>query len=661
MKMFVLTTARALMGAAILAATGAASSANAYSLNGVVQTGGTSSIRPLANVPVTLFEATTAQPTALGGAMTDRSGYFSITSPQRTSSSIFFVSADIGAGVKFVAVLGPNLPASVTINELTTVAASYSMAQFYKAGVISGNPFGLQIAAGMNDNIVTSATGESSPVLLNSPNADETNSLRSTRALANLLTACVKDHSVTLDLLGLTRSPRGPVPRDTAQALANLARNPGRNVEEIYRLTTLARSYLPALAAMPDAWTVTVKVNDSGDDNNLIGGLGNIVFDSRGYAWIDNNVVQGTPYSSRVMIVLQPNGKPSDGTNGTPVSPVTGGGVLGGGFGITIDPQGSVWYGNFGWGDCTYCMPTRSRFGSVSQFTASGVAISGRNGYQGGPLRAQGMAADGSGNIWIASFGDDSVYVFLGGDPHNSVGYTQFNGSHPFGLALAPDETAWVSSGGGLDGQFPSDIAKYALVGGTLQQQFHHVFPVGTIFKGVDVDSQGNAWVAAQGDNAILVFRPDGSMLGAFSGGSIDGPWGVTVDGADNVWIANFGAEEKGNNFTDGRLTKLCGVNPATRPPHTHVGDEISPPTGYTVPSAGSQVLLHNGVPLYGLGATPSYVPMMRQTKVGIDQAGNVWSLNNWKPDFDTDVTSNPGGDGVVIFVGLAAPPRQSH
>ena len=42
---------------------------------------------------------------------------------------------------------------------------------------------------------------------------------------------------------------------------------------------------------------------------------------------------------------------------------------------------------------------------------------------------------------------------------------------------------------------------------------------------------------------------------------------------------------------------------------------------------------------------------------VVIDQAGNVWSLNNWKPDFDIDVCCNPGGDAAVIFVGLAAPP----
>jgi hypothetical protein len=48
---------------------------------------------------------------------------------------------------------------------------------------------------------------------------------------------------------------------------------------------------------------------------------------------------------------------------------------------------------------------------------------------------------------------------------------------------------------------------------------------------------------------------------------------------------------------------------------------------------------------------------MMRSTGSAIDRAGNVWWLNNWKPDFVIDALSNPGGDGVVIYVGLAPPP----
>src|SRR5262249_21149684 len=88
-------------------------------------------------------------------------------------------------------------------------------------------------------------------------------------------------------------------------------------------------------------------------------------------------------------------------------------------------------------------------------------------------------------------------------------------------------------------------------------------------------------------------------------------PWGVTVDGEDNIWVANFGPLELTSNFT-GRLTKLWGVN---APPGHNVGDPISPPTGYTVPTAGSEVLLHNGEPLYSPPpAPPCFIPMMRQT-----------------------------------------------
>jgi hypothetical protein len=159
--------------------------------------------------------------------------------------------------VQFVAVLGPSLPSSVTMNELTTVAASYSMAQFYRTGVISGDSFRLRIAAGMSNNLVDVRSGSSSNVLLNSPNADQTNSLRMTRTLANVLVACVNSHGATAELLALTIHARGSLPQDTAEALANLARDPAQNVKRIWMLAKLYSSYAPALINVPDAWTVT--------------------------------------------------------------------------------------------------------------------------------------------------------------------------------------------------------------------------------------------------------------------------------------------------------------------------------------------------------------------------------------------------------------------
>ena len=149
-------------GAAILVVVaGAFSSANAASLAGTVQSGGTSASVPLARVKVTLYEATARHPSIVARATTDAAGRFAINVPRGrdTTKGAFFAQADLGGGVVLVAILGPTLPPSIVVNALTTVAAAYSMAQFYRTGEISGDPAALGIAALMNDNLVAVATG----------------------------------------------------------------------------------------------------------------------------------------------------------------------------------------------------------------------------------------------------------------------------------------------------------------------------------------------------------------------------------------------------------------------------------------------------------------------------------------------------------------------
>lgn len=380
-------------------------------------------------------------------------------------------------------------------------------------------------------------------------------------------------------------------------------------------------------------------------------------------------------------MVLKPDGTPSDGSDGRPVSPVTGGGILGVGWGITVDRTDTVWIGNFGWGGDEY-FPTVDPIvslnplilgnGSISKFTVSGQSLSDPIGFFGGTYRAQAVKVDTQGNVWIASLGNDRVVVFPKGD-HTKAQYLHFyDGAGTFGIAVAPDGGVWVSNSGGLAGKHQSSVAKVRL-NNKGKVKLEHFRLVGDTLKVIDVDSQGNAWVASQGDSTIYGFRSNGQPIGAFSGGGVNGPWGLCVDGEDNVWVGNFGPLQVGSNFTDGRVSKLCGANRQTWPLGKFVGQPISPSTGYTVHSAGSQVLLHDGTPLYGTGMTAeiSFAPLMRQTSVQIDQAGNLWAFNNWKPRFNTDVglfndgtivvdpdDANPGGDGMVIFVGLAPPPK---
>jgi hypothetical protein len=647
-------------------------------LTGTVQSGGTSGTVPLAGVAVIVYEATSDDPWPVGSGKTDANGNFSLDTSRATTGSIFYAVASGGNGVALVTIIGQRISSSITLNELTTVAAAFSMAQFTDNGVIAGNAFGLRIAAGMNDNLVAPQTGASSEVLLSSPNADQTNSLRSTRSLANLLAACVQNKPDAIStLFSLATPPGGAAPNNTFQALVNIARYPWNNVSEIYAQTQLVEMYQPALDSItmdgipqdgtPTAWTIAVKVNDSGGDYIPFGGPANVAFDKNGYAWVANNVFQGTPNSTRGIIVLKPNGKPADGQHGTPMSPITGGGILGPGFGVAIDRRGMIWVGNFGWGNAPGDIPD----GSVSQFSPLGQPISGPQGYKGGTHQVQAVAVDQENNIWCASYANDRVVVFPYGDPTRAFWHQEKKNRGPFGIAIAQDGSAWVTNSGGLSGKSgQSSVCKYVIEkgieNGRLKQLFSH--DVGNALKGVTLDSQGNAWVASGGDDSVYLFSPEGEQIGEFSGGhnhtgGINSPWGVAVDGDDNIWVANFGPLEIGNDYTAAAVSYLAGANPDTRPADLNTGDSIAP-DGYTLPTAGEQVLLHSGIPLYGPKGDACYSPLMRMTNVIIDQAGNLWAINNWKPNFDSDfepARGNPGGDGIVIFVGVAKPPKQNH
>lgn len=648
--------------------------ANSAVLHGQVKLETADTQHLIRNVAVTLYEATEFVPIALATTTTTDDGQFRLETGRTTSESTLFLSANITDQVRLTAVLGETLPNYATINELTSVATSYAMAQFLRSGQIAGDAFRLRIAAMMSANIANPVTGEISAVLNRSPNADQTNSLRLTRSLGNLVNLCAASPFLTNALLPLLTNERGQVPADTVNGLANLARDPAADPNLIFFLSSLRPVFAPGLTQPPNQWTITVKLHNTGRPDIPFGGAANVAWDSYGYAWVANNVTQGTPNSTKYNVVLRPDGKPADGTGGEPISPFDSGGLLGVGWGVSVDQSDNVWFGNFGWGSPkdlyfpsqTPTSTSGAGTGSVSQFDAAdGSPISPDVGYF-GPYRVQAIEPDDFGNIWMASFGDSDVaggsgvWVFRDGNPDDIVSSVVSWQDAPFGIAPIPGQAAaWVTFSGGLSGENQSSIARYALTDtGELEQTF--IAPVGDTLKVVAVDFAGNAWLASQGTDSVFAYSPNGEQLGEFTGGGIDGPWGMAVDGESNIWVSSFGDLEIGNVFDTGRVSKLCGANPAACPPGLELGDPISPETGYTLPSEGTQVLLSNGDPLYGPGAPPSFAPMMRQTSVQIDAAGNLWTINNWKPRFDVDVLSNPGGDGIVIFIGLATPPPRN-
>lgn len=625
------------------------------SISGSVMSGSDTFGAPLKAVPITLYVLGPSDPLPIASTVSDADGHFSLKLTSLTPPGNYYLSATVGQGIELTALLGPTLPTTqITLNEKSSVSAAYALAQFSRSGKVKGSSSQLSIASKMVANLVNLESGSSSAVLTSSPNGNQSISLKTLQSLSNLLAAIVKKHSLALRFFSLTRNEQGLIPTSTSTAFSNLARDPSDNAKAIYNLSRLGSAYPGALKSSPDAWVLAVKVNNSGDPNHLIGGVGNIVFDTNGYAWVTNNVVQGTPQSSDFMLLFKPDGTPSDGSDGYLPSPIQGGGILGQGFGITIDKAGSIWTGNFGWGGVN---PSEAApgSGSISKQSPTGSVLSIPNGYYSGTYRAQSLDTDSKNNLWIASYGNSSVCVFLGGDPSSSQCFAEPAGSNPFGLKVAKDDTVWVANTGGGLGKnaLPSSVAKFAFDGSTITRLFE--IKIGKSIKGLSVDSSGNAWVASGGDNKVYALSPAGDLMGAFSGGGMSGPWSTTIDGEDNVWVANFGPMK--GNFANGRLTKLAGTKLQGLKP----GRPISPRTGYTLKSAGAEVLLANGEPLYGSNKGKCFCPLMRLTAVGIDQAGNIWALNNWKPSFANDLLKNPGGDGIVIFVGLAPPVTREY
>lgn len=649
-------TAVAAAGAATLAApvpgfAAAAPTRRHASLLGRVQSGAGDGARALAGWRVSVLEVAGAAPRVVGHGTTGSDGSFGIRLRDVAPDALLHVRAE-GAAVSLSALVRAGTATPVAVNELTTVATGYAAAQLIRSGRIRATALQRLIVGGMHDNLVDVATGAPSDVLTSSPNADQTISLRTLRSLGNLLAHAVRGGAGGhAELAALV--PRRNRSRDLALVAAAIARDPGRAVEALFALSLREGVYAPALHRAPDAWVLAVKVNDTGSPDAAFGGPAHVAFDDRGCAWITNNVVQGTAVSSTFNVVLRHDGRPSDGTDGTPPSVLTGGGILGAGFGVARDPHdGTVWFGNFGWGGSDY-QPSPATTGSLSAFDRHGTPISGPSGTQGGPDRAQGIAIDPLGHVWTASYGDDRLYVFPFGDPDRAVHAQLPHGARPFDVHLAADGSAWLTCSGGMQSSADSYLGRFVYDGVGVRtiwlQQFGHSL------KGFDLDSLGNAWIASGGDSCVYLVDQSGEVLGAFSGGGVDTPWSVSVDGDDHVWVANFGPEAAGVDYDNASVSKLAGANPRTRPPGLAVGDPMSPPTGYTLPSAGEEVLLADGSPLYGAGAPPAFTPLQRLTSVRFDAAGNGWAMNNWKPRFDVDLV-NPGGDGVVIFVGLGAP-----
>ena len=613
---------------------GAVAAAAAAPLTGSVRAAG----NPVRQATVRLMLAGEAPGTAtlLQSVITDAAGSFRVTVPASVApDAVLYATVSGGTSGKLALAGDVELAASfgdvrsgrVVINELTTVAAGYSLAQFALAGSLGGSSPGLRNAAAMPRNMVDPRTGQLTRFFQAPPNGSSTEALATFNSLASIVAGCVAKTNDCAAFLDAATDAWGVRPATTWQAMTLLPTNPSGDPLGIMAQVPIRPLYTPVRTGPPTGWYLALKFWGNGRQYN---GPGNLAFDSQGRVWANTNatwsnnprkVCPGTE-----IFLLDPYAA------GQPVTSYSGGGLDGSGFGIALDAQERVWVTNFGFTGL-FC-PIEPTSNSVSLFAPDGTALSPDDGFLDGPISwPQGVISDVDGNVWIANCGDDNLVLYPGGDPSR---FTTVGESMPltFDVAQNSEGNVFVTANGASE-VYGFDPTGQPLTGSPFGDPSTIEKPLG-----IASDSLGNVWVSNSGvveipcepgaelevpmagillDGSMARLAPDGTVT-RFEGAGMTVPWGIAVDGDDNIWVANFFGE---------RLSHLCGARVETCPTG-EIGDEISPTdTGYF------------------------FDGLQRNTGVQIDASGNVWLANNWKT---VPEARNQYGDGLVVFLGAAAP-----
>ena len=661
---------------AFIAATAAsaamfASAGFAADLSGKVLGGGL----PLAGSAVTLWEAGAGAPKSLATATSGADGSFALIAPDATLGGSLYLVASGGTpegkagnkAVALMAVLGAKAPATVTINEMTTIASVWTHAQFIRGAAISGPALSLKIAAGNVPNLADVMTGGWGDDIQNPLNGPQTPTMANFATLADVLAGCVT--GVKADacdkLFAATTAPDGTVATDTLQAAQQIAQNSWYRPERVFALlgdfyaipegkTMLDVPYMPYLRFAPSAWVLPLKFDGGGYRAG-----GKAMFDSEGNLWVGNNFTTGWQGQD----TLWQGNATKFAPDGAPLSPITtgfaGGGMQGGTFGAAVDRHDNAWLASYGGK-------------SIAVFDKTGKPLTPPEGitFDGKLGLMQGIIATPSGDVWALGVSKSQLLFFPGGDYTKGEILCEGDMAEPcksflgpFHLAIDQQDRIWVSNG------FGRHVTRFPASDPSKAENFDAEWSG----SGLGIDSLGNVWVtnrlgksvrgaavmadmmlkAKTGGNfdralteamstqeggrysgSVTLLKPDGTQFedSPFTGAGLPGPWAVAVDGKDNIWISNFA-------MPNSPITQLCGADTRNCPPGFKTGDQISPPGGFV--GGGLQM----------------------QTDIAVDPAGNVWAINNWQDIAscfgdppDEALSTRCGGQGVTVFYGIAAP-----
>ena len=634
--------------------------AAAVRIDGQAQIGG----GPLASSIVTLWAASAGAPKQLAQTKTSTDGRFELRSAESPGKDVVLYLVAKGGvptikkgsgnnpAIALLTVLGNKPPEKVVVNELTTVASAFTAARFLKGEAISGNPLGLRIAAGNAPNLVNPVTGKWGKVLLDPLNSSMTTTMAELDTLGSLISAyaTVANDDWRARFFKAATPTGGVPPKNTLEAMAGIAREPWAAPKDLYGLFDEAyplpapdarRSapFAPYLVYTPDDFALSLAFSGGGDYAN-----GRFMFDADGNLWSGMNWLPG---SQSGVNKSTGGGVGKFAPNGTALSPpitgFTGMGIDGVGWGTAVTKD-RVWISSFN--------------GKILVMDFNGKPVATENDF---PFKEKflglmGIGVSASGDVWIADGSDNQLLFFPGGRIKDGRIVKVAGLKSPFDIVIDDQNRIWVANSSS------DTVVRFPANDPSKVDTFH----AGIGVRALALDSKGNVWVANNMDvhtpqpelpegisimeqfklitghmfkyiegpppritGAVNMIRPDGTQPApeGFTGPAESIPWGINVDGNDDVWVGNMWGRS---------AALLAGDNTTGHPPGTKAGDVI-----HIFQSGSIQMV----------------------TDVSIDPAGNVWVANNWNkleaaaaPDPSRPTSTWGGGSGFTVIYGVAAP-----
>jgi hypothetical protein len=567
-------------------------------------------LTPISGSSITLFAAGAtgygAGATAIGTATTAADGTFTVTSytcPAGNPQTYITASGgDAGSGgnsaIGLMAALGPcnslTPSTNVTINELTTAATQWALAQFFDSsghniGTTSTNATGLinayasfaDLAALNASNL--SVSGNASSFLPSGgscPGANNCDGLERLNTLANILAGCDESSgsssSACAALLcdatpGLTYSSScsgTPTISDTLGAAELIVTNPSNNVSALYALAAVSTPFSPALTTAPDGWEMALNfTNSTGAE---LSSPHSIAVDASGNVFAAN--YQGASVSE-----LTAASGYATGLNFAP-----SGAMFSDTESLALDGSGNVFVVN---------LEGISNSGSVSELTAASSYATGLNFTPSGASFdfPTSLALDGSGNIFVANENGDSVSELTAPNYTAGLNFTPAGASlsSPIAIALDGFGNVFVSNSNGPSLSELTATSSYS-AGFNFPAQVPVPFGYATplaLDGSADLFSfylhtQGQLLIP--GVNELTAASSYATSLDYASSRELNDPDSIALDGSGNVFALNEG----GSGGSVSELTATSGY--ATVLNFNPAGASFSSPLSMALDGSGN-------------------------------------------------------------------------